>query len=85
VKLEQVGRETCARALAPGQVKRHPFQGPALLGYFVACPACGFRALHDDEAGFLEHAGRLEAAANPLPCLACKRAIRIDAGTITAT
>lgn len=85
MKLVQVGREVCARSLAPGQVKRHPLTGPALMGYFVACPACGFRALHDDEAGFLEHGGRLEAAANPLPCLACKREIRIDAGHITAS
>lgn len=84
MKLRQVGRETCARALKPGEVKRQPLTGP-LFGYFVACPACGFRALHDDEAGFLETDTKLEAAALPLPCLACKRAIRIDAGHITAS
>lgn len=33
--------QKCVRALRPGEVKRCMARGPTLVGYSVACPACG--------------------------------------------
>jgi hypothetical protein len=44
--------QKCSRLLAKGEVKRVMQRGP-LVGYFLACPACGFSASYlEDDAGF---------------------------------
>lgn len=54
MRIRFVHPQLCTRKLVPGDVKRVFAAGP-LLGYFIACPACGFYGsyLHC-EAGFTE-------------------------------
>lgn len=80
---QQVGAETCPRNLTPGQVKRHPLEGP-LYGYFIAC-CCRFVALWDSEPGYVERDGRLLRTTQPVTCPGCRKQIRIDANTLTAS
>lgn len=84
MKCQQVGAETCARNLQPGQIKRYPLTGPKLYGYYIAC-ACGLVALWDSEPRYVEQAGLLVRTEAPVRCTGCRKLIRIDSGTITAT
>ncbi len=54
MKIRFVHPQLCTRKLVRGDVKRLFAAGP-LLGYFIACPGCGFYGsyLHS-EAGFTE-------------------------------
>lgn len=56
----------CVRKLAPGECKRMFGTGP-LHAYYVACPWCGFTALHlQSEAGFVED-GATESSSPKVP------------------
>jgi hypothetical protein len=82
--LEQVPSRFCPRRLKPGQVKRYMTVGP-LVGYMVACPACGFIEMHMHEvAGFVEEEGKLVATTKPVGCMLCGRGLRAQDGTIEA-
>jgi hypothetical protein len=69
----------CRDELCPGQVKRVS-AGPrrVLVGYVVACPACGAaRPYLDEDVGFREEAGpTLVGTDRPLRC-ACGLSLRV--------
>lgn len=69
----------CRDELLPGQLKRVSV-GPnrALVGYVIACPACGVaRPYLDDEVGFQEgHGLRLVGAERPPRCV-CGLSLRV--------
>jgi hypothetical protein len=78
--LEMVGATYCPRDMVRGQVKRCMHRGP-LVGYYIACPACGFKATYlDEDVGFIEEPAvvgspfpkRLLGMRNPPPCYRCK-------------
>lgn len=75
---------TCSRELAKGQVKRCMQRGP-LVGYYIACPGCGFIAtyLHED-VGYVEtptdpltYPKKLIKIERPPKCYSCKRSISV--------
>jgi hypothetical protein len=83
--------QRCSRTLGEGEVKRVSGRGP-LVGYFLACPACGFVAsyLHD-AAGFEEEPAppgvwprRLVGIQTPPPCFQCGSLIGVEAGALVA-
>jgi hypothetical protein len=76
----------CPRKLTPHgpNAKRYLSDGP-LVGYMLACPACGFVEMHMHErSSFTEQAGKLIAAAYPLRCMTCQRVISVLDGSIVA-
>jgi hypothetical protein len=83
---------TCPRDMKPGQVKRCMLRGP-LVGYYLACPKCGFRAtyLHDD-CQFVEERAvdghdfprRLIGIAAPPACYRCALRISVVDGFLEA-
>lgn len=92
-RVVEVGPLGCHRKMKPGQVKRITARGP-LIGYYLACPACGYRASYLDEAcRFEEHPALLGAPhprsltgiGSPPPCLGCKRTLRIVEGYMEAS
>lgn len=75
----------CRDELLPGQLKRVSV-GPVrvLVGYVVACPACGAaRPYLDEDVGFREDAGALVELARPPRC-ACGLSLRVDGGALEA-
>lgn len=80
--------QTCSRKLVRGQVKRVLQRGP-LIGYFIACPACGFVAsyLHDEcdfaeaKVGGREILTRIQR--NPR-CYSCRRVLDVESGRLLA-
>lgn len=68
-------------------------RGP-LVGYYIACPGCGFRAtyLHDD-VGYVEERAvegseypkRLVGLKTPPTCIRCKKTIRVIGREIEAS
>lgn len=85
-----VSLRKCSRLLEPGELKRVPQLGP-LVGYFIACPACGFPAPYlDDEVGYVEeppkektlYAGspqrELRGLERPPRCFRCKLLLRVE-------
>ncbi len=46
MRLVHAPPQKCARKLARGEVKRCMARGRVLVGYHVACPACGWVASH---------------------------------------
>lgn len=83
--LEHAPDQLCTQKLTKGMVKRCSLRGP-LLGYYVACPCCGFAALYLGEHNFVEEPTgfrfpkRLIGAEVALTCYACRRALRIVDG-----
>lgn len=82
----------CTRELAKGEVKRCVQRGP-LIGYFMACPACGFSAayLHDDvdyeeDPPSVEpkYPKRITAINKPPACFMCKRKLVVANGQLEA-
>lgn len=75
----------CPRKLKKGQIKRYMSVGP-LVGYMVACPACGFIEMHmKADAGYVEgDGGTLLHTTKPVKCMLCKRTISIAGGVIAA-
>lgn len=88
--------QKCSRTLAPGEVKRVMQRGP-LVGYFLACPACGFSASYlDEQCGFEEdppkgvmlHDLRVQrvilSIKTPPRCFRCRRYLRVVDGHLEA-
>lgn len=78
--------QKCTRELAKGELKRVVQRGP-LIGYFMACPACGFSASYlDSECGFIERAVEVDGVQymravgvqRPPVCFHCRRLITIN-------
>lgn len=78
--------QQCSRTLRRGQVKRVSQRGP-LVGYFLACPACGFSAAYlDDACGFREvpreegarPARALVGVAHPPTCFSCHALLSVE-------
>ena len=85
LELRQAEDRSCPRLLKPGWVKRYMHRGKPLVGYMIACPSCGFVALHFHEhARFVERDGELARAERVLACTLCGRGICIEAGRISA-
>lgn len=84
--LRSVPPTRCVRRLARGEVKRVPSVG-RLVGYYVACPGCGFVAPYlAEEAGWIESADpelHLVGAERPPPCMRCRRAIGVVDGALS--
>lgn len=81
--------QKCSRLLVKGEVKRVMQRGP-LVGYFLACPACGFSASYiEDQCGFVEDPPKtvmmrvgdpqrqLISITNPPRCYKCHRHLRV--------
>ncbi len=99
VALTAESYKSCSRTLQPGQVKRVLQRGP-LVGYIIACPACGFAGtfLHEschagEGSGFVERptgplapgqVRELVSTTRDAPCFRCRRSIRVVAGTLEA-
>ena len=69
----------CRDELLPGQVKRVSV-GPhrALVGYVIACPACGVaRPYLDDDVGFAEGPGPALVGVTRPPRCACGLSLRV--------
>ncbi len=90
VELTHASYQKCSRTLERGEVKRVMQRGP-LVGYFLACPACGFSAsyLHD-AVGYVEdpptgtmlRAGErhwLVGIERPPACYKCRLLLRVTA------
>lgn len=78
VPLTAASYRRCRDELRPGQVKRVS-AGPrrVLVGYVVACPACGVARPHlGDEVGFVEDAAGLVCSLVPMPCV-CGLLLRV--------
>lgn len=57
MKLTHAHPQHCWQKIRPGMVKRFPPRGGPASGYYVACPGCGFYALHmDSGVSFVESA-----------------------------
>lgn len=77
----------CTRKMKPGQVKRCVARGP-LIGFWIACPHCGFCVFYSEDAHrFHEHPNlpgapirSLVGAETPLACFRCKRPMVIRDG-----
>ncbi len=90
--LTVAAHKTCSRTLGRGEVKRVSGRGP-LVGYFLACPACGFVAsyLHD-ACGFTEVPPApgtewprvLSGIGKPPPCYSCRSLISVEGGALVA-
>lgn len=79
----------CSRKLERGQVKRVPFTG-GLVGYFLACPGCGFKASYLREEGDFQEASvdgatLLVGIGRPPPCIACRKKLAMVAGKLEVT
>jgi hypothetical protein len=60
-------------------------RGKPLVGYMVACPSCGFVALHFHEhVEFIERDSVLVESTNAIVCTLCAREVRIADGRIEA-
>lgn len=83
--------QKCTRLLVKGEVKRVMQRGP-LVGYFIACPACGFSAsyLHDEvtyveelaPAGTWPH--KLVGIEKPPVCFKCHAYLCVEGGVLVA-
>jgi hypothetical protein len=90
VKIAYASARKCPRKLDPGEVKRCPYVGPYLVGYYLGCPGCGFRATYGEECGFEEGPAPpklgdprpLLSAAHAPTCIGCKKLIKIANETI---
>lgn len=86
--------QKCSRELERGEVKRCMQRGPLpLVGYFLACPACGYSASYlDCEVGFVEEPVEIDGLAykrvvmieRPPACFSCKRLLVIADGFFEA-
>lgn len=87
---------SCAQRLQPGEVKRVMQRGP-LIGYFLACPACGFVGSYvDDAVGYVEKPDKsvtlrvgdpqreLLGTNHPPTCFRCRRLLRVADGHLEA-
>lgn len=79
------GAGSCACRLEPGDLKRLPLDTTKqLLGYYAACPACGFRELFDLRKRLHEvEEGSYGVTLPDLRCPGCAGTIRVRAGDIT--
>lgn len=82
--------QKCSRLLAKGEVKRVMQRGP-LVGYFIACPACGFSASYlDDACGYIEQhlspkeriPHRLVGITKPPMCFKCHGYLCVEGGQL---
>jgi hypothetical protein len=93
VELTPVSYQKCSKLLVAGEVKRVMQSGP-LIGYFLACPACGFACAYLDEAcGYVEDppktvvtraVRKLVAITHPPTCFRCKRTLHVEGGFLEA-
>lgn len=84
--------QKCSRELVRGELKRVVQRGP-LVGYFMACPACGFSASYlESECGFIEEPVIVEGKSymravgvtRPPPCFKCRCKLTITDGNFEA-
>jgi hypothetical protein len=81
--------QKCSRLLVRGEVKRVMQRGP-LVGYFIACPGCGFSASYlDDACGYVEEPAprftwprKLIGIERPPMCFRCKGFICVEGGVL---
>lgn len=74
----------CGLELLPGEVKRCGVRAGTLIGYTIACPACGAIGTHlAEEAGFVEVDGKL-VRSKSMRCRSCKRTMSIAGSSIFA-
>lgn len=81
--------QKCTRLLEKGEIKRVSQRGP-LVGYFIACPACGFSASYiHDQCGFVEEVvpqftwpRKLLGITTPPTCFKCHGYICIEGGAL---
>lgn len=81
VPLTAASYRRCRDELRPGQVKRVS-AGPrrVLVGYVVACPACGVaRPYLDEDVGFREEEGPVLVGTDRPPRCACGLSLRVVA------
>jgi hypothetical protein len=96
VELTVASYQKCSRLLDKGEVKRCMQRGP-LVGYYLACPACGFSGVYlDEECDFSEQPPKTEVIHDPAKrrklvgigrspsCFRCKRLLRIEEGFLEA-
>ncbi len=94
VPIQVAHTQKCARKLARGEVKRVMGRGP-LVGYYIACPACGFSAAYLEDTLPPGHSCRfvetgadapftLVGITNPPPCYSCHRILRVVDGQLQA-
>lgn len=84
--------QRCSRTLVKGELKRVMQRGP-LVGYYIACPACGFAQSYlDDEVHYVEQPVEIDGLVymhatgmrDPGVCLSCNRRIVIADGFVSA-
>lgn len=80
--------KACPRQLPRGGVKRVPARG-GLVGFFIACPGCGFVASYlAAEGGFVEVPDPVDGTplligiSTPPPCMRCRRRIALTDGAL---
>jgi len=82
----------CVRELDPGEVKR-TLGRSYLVGYNIACPGCGWRAIYlHEEVGFIEEPAdpkvfpkALVGIERPPPCMKCGGLIGAEPGFLTCS
>lgn len=86
MKAVLVGREARVCRLAPGEVKRFPFDG-VLHGFYIACPACGYRNFVLTQGQAVSDAGGALSLAPGFWCdgLLCDRHLHIQRGEFVLT
>lgn len=91
--LVMVGPTFCPRDMVRGQVKRCVHRGP-LVGYYIACPSCGFKATYlDEDVLFIEECAVLGSAypkrllrmTKPPPCYRCKLLLSVRGRDLVAS
>jgi hypothetical protein len=83
--------QACTRLLKKGQVKRVSGRVGPLVGYFLACPFCGFSAsyLHEkhvfvegEPAPGTKFPRPLLRMENPATCFSCRGLISVEGGEL---
>lgn len=90
-KLTVASYQACSRLLRKGQVKRVSGRVGPLVGYFLACPFCGFSAsyLHEKH-GYIEGEPApgtkwprpLLGMTKPAKCFSCQGVISVENGEL---
>lgn len=83
----------CSRTLKRGEIKRVMPRGPLFIGYYIACPGCGFIAVYlHDEAAFVEEDASREGRGpfqllgiGSARCVGCKAALGVEDGDLVST
>jgi hypothetical protein len=84
LKLSVTERRPCR--MRPGELRRVPQDRRArALGYYVACPRCGFvtPVIHGQEGVWIEEDGELVSFSAPATCVMCLVRIALARGEAT--